>query len=205
MPGGCWTGREERVVGSVPQAVLEFDEAVQAPWRPALRPVSTEDPVEASRRVGPSRSIRPGERVGRVPSPFAPPARRGPAASGRPAAVPTSSAGRPVRGGRAAPSRPAPPPLHLTRRARRLLVVLGLAAGVALGSWIGPFIGGGAAGDLRLAGASTVVVEPGDTLWSIAASVAGGGGDVPAGVYQPPGLNRVDDTVLVPGQVLQVP
>ena len=34
------------------------------------------------------------------------------------------------------------PPLRLTRRARRLAVVMAVAAGVALGSWVGPLIAG---------------------------------------------------------------
>jgi hypothetical protein len=100
---------------------------------------------------------------------------------------------------------PATAPLRLTRRARRLLVVLGLAAAVALVSWLGPLVAGSAAGDLRLAGASMIVVEPGDSLWSIASSVAGGGDDVRAVVYEIQQLNQLDDAAVVPGQVLRLP
>ena len=63
--------------------------------------------------------------------------------------------------------------LRLTRRARRLAVVMALASGVAVGSWLGPLIAGGGT-DLRLAGESSVVVQSGDTLWSIAFGVDGG-------------------------------
>ena len=92
--------------------------------------------------------------------------------------------------------------LRLTRRARRLLVVLVLVTGVALGSWLTPLVGGG--GDLRLAGADSVVVQPGDTLWSIAGSL-GGGGDVRVVVDAIQELNELDGTVLTPGQELVLP
>ncbi|WP_448627476.1 LysM peptidoglycan-binding domain-containing protein [Geodermatophilus sp. URMC 64] len=188
-------------MASVQQAVLDFDEAVQAPWRPSLRSVTGDRPMEAARPVRAERSVRPGERVGRSPSPLAPPARPASSApSGRP-----SVTGRPVRGGCATPSRPSAAPLRLTRRARRLLVVLGLAAAVGLGSWVGPLVTGGAGDDLRLAGVSTVVVEPGDTLWSIAAAVADEGDDVRAVVYEIQQLNRLEGAGVVPGQVLQLP
>lgn len=82
--------------------------------------------------------------------------------------------------------------------------MLALAAGVGLGSWLGPLVTGDAGSDLRLAGASTVVVAPGDTLWSIALSVAGDR-DVRAVVYDIRQLNHLGDPVLVPGQILQLP
>jgi nucleoid-associated protein YgaU len=93
--------------------------------------------------------------------------------------------------------------LRLTRRARRLAVVMALAAGVALGSWVGPLLGEGR-GDLRLAGGSSVVVQSGDTLWSIATSLQGDG-DVRAVVDELQRLNDLDGVELVPGQVLQLP
>ena len=92
---------------------------------------------------------------------------------------------------------------RLTRRARRLAAVLTLAVGVAIGSWLGPLIAGGD-GDLRLAGVQSVVVQPGDTLWSIAADAAGTG-DVRAVVDRIQELNDLHDTVLIPGQVLELP
>jgi nucleoid-associated protein YgaU len=92
--------------------------------------------------------------------------------------------------------------LRLTRRARRLAVVLALVSGVALGSWLDSLVGG--APDLRLAGESTVVVQSGDTLWSIASSVAGDD-DVRAVVDQIQRVNRLSGSDLEPGQVLQLP
>jgi nucleoid-associated protein YgaU len=78
-----------------------------------------------------------------------------------------------------------------------------LAAGVALGSWVGPLLGGGE-GDLRLAGVNSVVVQSGDTLWSIASSLAGDA-DVRAVVYRIQQLNALEGADLVPGQVLVLP
>ncbi|MCW2533812.1 MAG: Peptidoglycan-binding lysin domain protein, partial [Blastococcus sp.] len=109
----------------------------------------------------------------------------------------------PTRARRPVAGRPAAAGLRLTRRARRLAVVLGLAAGVAIGSWLGPIIAG-AGGDLRLAGVQSVVVQPGDTLWSIAADVAGNG-DVREVVDRIQELNGIHDTVLIPGQVVELP
>jgi nucleoid-associated protein YgaU len=193
-------------VGSVQQAVLEFDEAVQAPWRPALRVVPDAGPADR-RPAG-----RPGayrDRVGRsgmpvsVSVPVEAAARPARAATPR---VPVRPAPRPpVRGGCAAPRRrPGAGRVRLTRRARRLAVVLALALGVALGSSLGPLLAGSDSGDLRLTGASTVVVEPGDTLWSVATSVAGDR-DVRAVVDEIQQLNRLDGTELHAGQVLQLP
>jgi Tfp pilus assembly protein FimV len=188
-------------VGSVQQAVLEFDESVQAPWRPALRLVPSDGVGE--RRPA---AARPGAYRDRV-------ARSGPARAGdtaprtaRSAAprVPARPAPRPpVRGGCAPMRRPVTGRVRLTRRARRLAVVLALALGVALGSWLGPLLAGDS-GDLRLTGASTVTVESGDTLWSVAASVAGDR-DVRVVVDEIQRLNHLDGADLQAGQVLQLP
>jgi nucleoid-associated protein YgaU len=185
-------------MGCVQQAVLEFDEEVRAPWRPRLAEVPelpAADVVEVpavrhgaahpSRR-SPSRvgACRPRAAFGSGARPSAPPSRRlEPAAAG-------------VRSNRAArgPGR--------LRRARRLAVVLALAAGVALGSWLAPLLSGG--GGLQLAGESSVVVQDGDTLWSIATSMAGDA-DVRVVVDEIQRLNHLDGTALVPGQVLQLP
>jgi nucleoid-associated protein YgaU len=104
---------------------------------------------------------------------------------------------------RPVPSRGAPVRLRLTRRARRLAVVLALAAGVAAGSWLGPLLGAGG-GDLRLAGESSVVVQPGDTVWSIASSLDGEG-DVRDLVDEIQELNGLRVEGLRPGQTLQLP
>jgi nucleoid-associated protein YgaU len=79
-----------------------------------------------------------------------------------------------------------------------------MAAAVALGSWLGPLLGGDGGADLRLAGESSVVVQAGDTLWSIASSL-GGTGDVRALVDEIQRLNHLQGADLVPGQVLQLP
>nr|WP_179722155.1 LysM peptidoglycan-binding domain-containing protein [Petropleomorpha daqingensis] len=100
--------------------------------------------------------------------------------------------------------RPVTGRLRPTRRARRLAVVLALALGVALGSWVGPLLAGGDGGDLRLTGVSTVTVEPGDTLWSVASSVAGDR-DVREVVDEIQRLNHLAGADLQVGQTLQLP
>ncbi|MGK5111654.1 LysM peptidoglycan-binding domain-containing protein [Geodermatophilus sp. CPCC 205506] len=111
---------------------------------------------------------------------------------------------RTVRGGCGRPGRRATSGLRLTRRARRLSAVLALGVGVALGSWLGPLVTGGP-GDLQLVGESTVVVQAGDTVWSIAAEVAGPEQDVRAVVDAIEALNDLDRAVVVPGQALRLP
>jgi nucleoid-associated protein YgaU len=82
--------------------------------------------------------------------------------------------------------------------------VLALCGGVVLGSWLGPLLAGDGGGGLRLAGESSVVVQPGDTLWSVATAVAGGE-DVRVVVDRIQALNGLEGAELVPGQVLQLP
>ena len=82
-------------------------------------------------------------------------------------------------------------------------VTLALMLGVAIGSWLGPLVAG-SDGDLRLAGAQSVVVQPGDTLWSIAGEVAGSS-DVRVVVDRIQEINGLSGTVLLPGQVLELP
>ena len=201
-------------MGCVQQAVLDFDEEIRAPWRPRL--VAVAGGGEAAVRPLPPRpSGRSSARVGvcRPPEPVtrsAVPARRAAADSGVRAGVPRprvsapgGSSARPPRARRPAVGRPDATGLRLTRRARRLAVVLTLAGGVAIGSWLGPLIAG-TGGDLRLAGVQSVVVQPGDTLWSIATDVAGTA-DVRYVVDRIQELNGIHDTVLIPGQVLELP
>jgi nucleoid-associated protein YgaU len=191
-------------MGCVQQAVLEFDEEVQAPWRPRLAAVPELPAANAVaampvRHAVPHPSRRSPSRVGACRPP----------ATGRSGARPSVPASRRLDPGAPAGVRPvraaaAPARLRLTRRARRLAVVLALAGGVALGSWLAPLVNGVGDGGLRLAGESSVVVQGGDTLWSIASSVAGDA-DVRAVVDEIQRLNHLDGTVLVPGQVLQLP
>jgi LysM repeat protein len=63
---------------------------------------------------------------------------------------------------------------------------------------------GQADGGLELAGSSIVVVQPGDTLWSLAQEVAPEQ-DPRAVVDAIVDVNDLDGVGLVPGQVLQLP
>jgi len=203
-------------MGSVQQAVLEFDGQIQAPWRPRLvsgsgpdaalpvRPPLSHPSRRSPSRVGVSRPPAPGARP-TVPVRQAtsrhgerPPLRGG--APSSPQALPrrASAPGRPPVAAPVGSVR-----LRLTRRARRLAVVLAMAAGVAVGSWLGPLLGA-AGGDLRLAGDSSVVVQSGDTLWSIASSLDGDG-DVRALIDEIQELNGLRGSELRPGQTLLLP
>ena len=205
-------------MASVRQAVLEFDAAVQVPWRPLLES-GTGGAPGAGRAARPAaRSVLPGSgpRVtGHLrPVPDRPatvePRAAGPAAGApRPRRGPTRPSGRPlpsgpargaVRGGCA----PAPARVRLTRRGRRFVLALALCGAVALGAWIAPYVSGGDGG-LRLAGGSSVVVESGDTVWSIAGEVAGNEQDVRVVVDAIEELNDLEGSAVVPGQVLQLP
>jgi nucleoid-associated protein YgaU len=195
-------------MGLVQQAVLDFDEEIQVPWRPRLVAVAGGgDPAHEeteSRRPRPSgRSssrvgvCRPVERRRRAPEQSVP--SRHDAGAGR--ARPGGEARRSVEFARL--RRTTRRRVRLTRRARLLAAVVTLALGVAIGSWLGPLLGGGD-GDLRLAGVQSVVVQPGDTLWSISSQVAGTA-DIRDVVQRIQELNRLRGTALLPGQILQLP
>ena len=198
-------------MGCVQQAVLEFDEEVQVPWRPRLvsAPVAaglSPDPAPRRQpsRQSPSRvgACRPaGPAAERAPIPVLLPSR--PAGGGGRRSVRGVTPG-PAIGGLGASARPRSTRVRLTRRARRLAVVLALCGGVVLGSWLGPLLAGDGGEALRLAGESSVVVRSGDTLWSIATSVAGGD-DVRMVVDRIQELNGLDGADVIPGQVLQLP
>ncbi len=195
-------------MGSVAQAVLEFDEEVRAPWRPRLVVVGAEHGAVAARAPLSHPSRRSPSRVGVCRPPASPaalpsePARR-PAPCPETRVVARAADARSRVGTVSVPAKSQRPPLRLTRRARRLAVVMALAAGVALGSWLGPLIAGDGGG-LRLAGEGSVVVRPGDTLWSIA-SAAEEGGDVRALIHEIQALNGLRNADLVPGQTLLLP
>jgi nucleoid-associated protein YgaU len=82
------------------------------------------------------------------------------------------------------------------------VTVLALTLGVVLAAVVGAVVDGG--GGLRLAGESSVVVEPGDTVWEIAASISGEE-DVRAVVDEIERLNGLDRDRLTPGQILRLP
>ncbi|GAB3322897.1 hypothetical protein GCM10027451_45980 [Geodermatophilus aquaeductus] len=211
-------------MGGVRQAVLEFDAAVRVPWRPLLgdaggpggtrpagRPAQAPREARVPRAAVPGSGLRVTGHLRPVPDLPAPQAARtsGPSAEApRSRRDPARPGGRPVRSG---PARgdarvrcaPDPAPVRLTRRGRRLVVALVLAAGVggaALGrEFLAPAPG------LHLAGESSLVVEQGDTVWSIAGEVAGPGRDVRAVVDAIQELNDLEGSALVVGQVLRLP
>jgi nucleoid-associated protein YgaU len=186
-------------MGCVQQAVLEFDQEVRAPWRPRLVPDADATPglVRHPSRRAPSR-VGVCEQPS-MPRPVRP--RRPTGVAVVPAAERPSGERPPRRRPTAAGRRPSAR-LRLTQRARRLAVVVALGAGVALGSWLDTMLSD--APDLRLAGESAVVVQSGDTLWSIASSVAGDD-DVRAVVDAIQRVNGLSGSELEPGQVLQLP
>jgi nucleoid-associated protein YgaU len=213
-------------MASVRQGVLDFDAEVQVPWRPLLgsgaaggAPGSGCATAGSARVAGPAaRSVLPGsgprvaghlrpvpdcpvapEPRGAGPVTEAPRTRRDPARpGGRPLrSVPAAGA---VRGGCA----PVPASVRLTRRGRRFVAALALGGAVALGASIAPLVDGDDGG-LRLAGEGSVVVQPGDTVWSIAGEVAGDGRDVRVVVDAIEELNDLEGSVVVPGQVLELP
>lgn len=196
----------------VARAVVEFDEAVQAPWRPPLVAVpggrcGASRPAATFRGASRAAVGRPLGGAGPASSPARCSAARSSASRSPGRGHATVPAGRAVVASperrRTGPGREAPA-LRLTRRARRLGLVLGLAIGVACGSWVGALVAGDGESGLQLAGESSVVVQSGDTLWSIARSVAGDG-DVRVVVDDIQSLNGLDGAHLVPGQVLQLP
>ncbi|TFV52593.1 LysM peptidoglycan-binding domain-containing protein [Geodermatophilus sp. DF01-2] len=208
-------------MASVRQAVLEFDAAVQVPWRPLLgsgvagraagsgRPARSSDgpglPGSGPRVAGHLRPVahRAAPSVPRAAGPAveAPRTRRDPVRpAGRPVPRPGVAA-VPVRGGCVAGKAP----LRLTRRGRRLLIVLVAAVAVGVAVLVHTALDAGPGSDLRLAGGSGVVVEPGDTVWSIAAELAGADQDVRVVVDAIEELNDLEASVVVPGQVLRLP
>jgi Tfp pilus assembly protein FimV len=85
------------------------------------------------------------------------------------------------------------------------VLALALGGAVVLGWLVAPLGGGADDGRLQLAGERSVVVEAGDTVWSIAGEVAGADQDVRTVVDAIEELNDLEGSVLVPGQVLELP
>ena len=85
------------------------------------------------------------------------------------------------------------------------MTALALGSAVAFGAWIAPLVVGDGSDGLRLAGGSSVVVQEGDTVWSIAGDLAGNGQDVRIVVDAIEELNDLEGSVVVPGQVLELP
>jgi nucleoid-associated protein YgaU len=186
-------------------------------------PTSSPVPAPVAARPASARPVpaRSTVSAGRGPQSVAPATtRRDPV---RPGARPTRLDGvagvRPVRGGcsselsgrqvQVAPPAPgaegALPPLRLTRRGRRVVAGLSIAIGLTIAAVTAATVElGDRDGGLELAGSSTVVVQPGDTLWSLAQDLAPQE-DPRAVVDAIVDLNGLDGVWLVPGQVLQLP
>ena len=135
-----------------------------------------------------------------------PPVPRAYAVAPAPPPAPAAPAPGPAGNRRAVGERrgePALPPLRLTARGRRLVVVLVLLLSLTVVALAGAVLGDGGGG-LELMGTTSVVVEPGDTLWSIARTVAGERDvrEVVDGIQR---LNDVPGSAIMPGQVLQLP
>lgn len=108
------------------------------------------------------------------------------------------------------PERPAAlPPLRLTRRGRIVLIGIPLVLLAALllslaGFFNSPAKASDSAADLETTSAVTVTVQPGQSLWGIAATVAPerDARDVVADIVQ---LNNLSAGTVFPGQQLFVP
>lgn len=88
---------------------------------------------------------------------------------------------------------------ELTRRG--WIVVAGLALALAAGA----FRAGAATADERYVPTRQVVVQSGDTLWSIASALADGGQDVQGVVTRLQRINGLRGSTLQVGDVLEVP
>jgi Tfp pilus assembly protein FimV len=97
-------------------------------------------------------------------------------------------------------ARPRPSSLRLTRRGR--LVVFGSGLAVALG--LGFVAASGSLANDKPEPTRVVTVQPGQTLWDIAASV-NGSGDVRTTMSHLEDLNHLDSPTLQVGQHLRVP
>jgi nucleoid-associated protein YgaU len=164
---------------------------VARPETPAARGPQSAGPATARRDA-----VRPGARGARHDGLAGARAVRGGCI-----AVPAGTAGP---AGERYVGEPGVSPLRLTRRGRRVVAALSAAFGLALASAILVTGLGDTDPGLRLAGQSSVVVEAGDTLWSIAREAAPHE-DVRAVVHAIEEANGLDGAVLVPGQVLQLP
>jgi nucleoid-associated protein YgaU len=187
-------------VGSVAEAVLEFDEAVQVPWRPPLGGGARVDERSAGVHVfAPPGVRRPrAARAARLTVPPPPPQRAEPARRG-----PGGSTAAGHRCARCSGDERGVAPVRLTLRARRLLAAAVAGVAILLGMWVGAADPGRDEALVTVSDAG-VVVRSGDTLWSIAGSVAGDQ-DIRAFVDAIIELNDLQDVTVQPGQVLRLP
>ncbi|MCF6733621.1 LysM peptidoglycan-binding domain-containing protein [Blastococcus sp. KM273129] len=113
---------------------------------------------------------------------------------------------RPAGRARTVAGRAVPPPvptLRLTARGRRVVAVAVLLLGLGVVALVGAALGEDGGG-LELMGTTKVIVEPGDTLWSIAGAAAGGR-DVRDVIVDIRRLNELGSAAIAPGQVLLLP
>jgi hypothetical protein len=95
---------------------------------------------------------------------------------------------------------PRPSTLRLTRRGRLVVLGVGLAAVLGLG-----FVAAtGSLANDKPEPTRVVTVQPGQTLWDLAASVSHGG-DVRSTMSHLEAINHLDSTTLQVGQTLRVP
>ncbi len=95
-------------------------------------------------------------------------------------------------------------PLRLTTRGRRVLIALGFVISIALGAGLGAaFYSPTPAANP--ASVDVVVVQQGQSLWSIASGVAAPGQDVREVVAQIQSLNGLQTSAIHSGQELTVP
>ena len=94
--------------------------------------------------------------------------------------------------------------MRLTRRGRRLVAGLSVAACIGVALVTASPVGGGGSIGLEPAGGASIVVRSGDTLWSIAGEVAPEE-DRRAVVDAIVEANDLDGVGIVPGQLLQLP
>lgn len=104
----------------------------------------------------------------------------------------------------ARPERAVEAPVHLTRRGRVVVLLALVVAGVVAMLALSGVVGGAAAGTPDRPMTATVVVQPGQTLWSIARDVAPGADrqETIARIVQ---LNALPSTGVSAGERLVVP
>ena len=95
------------------------------------------------------------------------------------------------------------PKLHLTRRGKLVLGLLGLLALVCVLLLAGAK--GGASSDYEPTATTTHLVTSGDTMWQVASAVTQPGQDVRDVIYAIQKLNHLDSSSLQVGQVLVIP
>ena len=95
-------------------------------------------------------------------------------------------------------------PVRLTARGRLLLVVVTAVLALAVVGFLTGRSSGNASDSPQPAAQRTIVVQPGQTLWSIAKQVAPGR-DVRETVYEIRKLNGLSDAVITSGQTLVLP